>query len=77
MGNNMKVCYREQVKIMLLSALESDINKMEDLKDKQRSGTEIDVNKLPGAFHYYSGIDDMIEFYKDVKEEIEKSPDCE
>ncbi len=77
MGDNMKVCYSEHVKIMLLSALENDIKKIEDLKDKQRIGIEIDINKLPGCFHCYRGIDDMIKSYKDVKEEIEKSPHCE
>jgi hypothetical protein len=76
MKNNIKVCYSEQVKMALLSALDSDIKNMEDLKDKQRSGTDIDVNKLPGNFHYYNDIDDMIKSYKDIKEEIEKSPDC-
>lgn len=77
MGNDIKVCYSEHVKIMLLSALESDIKKIEDLKDKQKNGTKIYINKLPGSFHYYNGIDDMIKSYKDVKEEIEKSPNCE
>lgn len=50
---------------------------MENLKDNLKSEEDIDVNKLPGAFHYYSSIENMIKAYKDVKEEIEKSPECE
>ena len=77
MEKNIKVCYTEEIKIMLSSVLDTDIKKMENLKDNLKSGEDIDINKLPGAFHYYSGIENMIKAYKDVKEEIEKSPECE
>lgn len=70
-------CYKEDTREILVDALNDQILKLKDIKKQsEKSGKEVDVNKLPGIFHYHTGIDGYIKDIKNLRDEIESSPTC-